>query len=180
LCLETIGTKKSSMRDEVLLEPPTKLAAMKSKFQAGALPSQWENPELARALGEVIEVPQPDTPRLDIRQFDCAVEFEWPLIDERFELEFAYELKPEALWLHVPLKPTRTPGGQRIRLPGSNRTRYVRLRRRPANARTTAAAAPSDAQAVAKNDDLDALVEKILWYTICLAAGFVVWHHFTR
>jgi len=85
--------------------------------------------ELALIAERVLEVPQPDTPRLDIHRSGCQVSITWLGTEETFRLEVSDRAYASAAWQPV-LEPVRTAGGvHRVVLPGASHVRYVRLAR---------------------------------------------------
>ena len=85
--------------------------------------------ELTRIAERVLEVPQPDTPRLDIHQAGCQVSITWQSTEETFRLEVSDHAYVHGDWQPV-TEPEHSAGGvNRVVLPGANHLRFVRLAR---------------------------------------------------
>jgi hypothetical protein len=108
--------------------------------------------ELARIAERVLEIPQPDTPHLDIHREGCRVAITWWGTEENFGLEISDHAYAHGDWRPV-AEEVRVAGGiHRVRLPGAAHVRYVRLaRNRSARLRNTQAARPTPAARRAVN-----------------------------
>ncbi len=99
--------------------------------------------ELARIAERVLEIPQPDTPRLEIHREGCRVSITWRGTEENFRLEISDHAYVHGDWRPV-AEEVRVAGGiHRVLLPGAAHVRYVRLARNgSARLRNTKAARP--------------------------------------
>jgi hypothetical protein len=94
-----------------------------------ALGEAEHHDEFAQIAERVIEIPQPDTPRLDIHRTGCQVSITWQGTDEKFRLEISDHAYVHGDWRPVG-EPTQVAGGvHRVLLPGAAYVRYVRLAR---------------------------------------------------
>lgn len=85
--------------------------------------------ELARIAERVLEIPQPDTPRLEIHREGCRVSITWRGTEENFRLEISDHAYVHGDWRPV-AEEVRVAGGiHRVLLPGAAHVRYVRLAR---------------------------------------------------
>lgn len=89
--------------------------------------------ELAKIAERVIEIPQPDTPRLRIRRTSCQVVVEWVATDEKFQLEISERPYATARWERVGEPVVDLQSTRRTTLPGAAFVRYARLTRVKSN-----------------------------------------------
>lgn len=96
---------------------------------AGDQENRDAHDELARIAERVLEIPQPDTPRLEIHREGCRVSITWRGTEENFRLEISDHAYVHGNWRPV-TETVRVAGGiHRVRLPGAAHVRYVRLAR---------------------------------------------------
>lgn len=89
--------------------------------------------ELAQIAERVIEIPQPDTPRLEIHREGCQVAIHWQAAEEKFRLEISEHAYTHGDWQRTEETAQVAGGIHRVLLPGAAFVRYVRLaRNRPA------------------------------------------------
>jgi hypothetical protein len=85
--------------------------------------------ELARIAERVLEIPQPDTPRLEIHREGCRVSITWRGTEENFRLEISDHAYVHGDWRPVAEAVSVAGGIHRVLLPGAAHVRYVRLAR---------------------------------------------------